>query len=147
METMYKQEETKETRQDVNKEHKGKEAGDKQVPSFDMPESSAQGEARAMSRTNGPHCYRCLTRGHLKEECTVTLFCDICECVTHVKGRCPLLKNAKLTYALTCGYAVDGLGFYYILNSVVVQSRAVVKIALIRVVEGSMNALQVKLEM
>jgi hypothetical protein len=58
-----------------------------------------------------------------------------------------LLKKAKSTYALTCGYAVDGLGFYYIPNSVVVWPRAVVKTALIGVVEGSMNALQVKLEM
>jgi hypothetical protein len=103
----------------VNKEQKGKEVGDKQVPSFDMPKSSTKGEVRAMPGTNGPYCYRCLTRGHPKEECTMTLFCDSCESVTHVKSRCPLLKKAKSTYALTCGYAVDGLGFYYIPNSVV----------------------------
>jgi hypothetical protein len=67
---------------------------------------------------NGPYCYYCLTRGHPKEECIVTLFCDICESATHIKGRCPLLKKAKSTYALTCSYAVDRLGFYYIPNSV-----------------------------
>jgi hypothetical protein len=49
------------------------------------------------------------------------LFCENCESVAHVKGRCPLLKKDKSTYALTCGYTVDGLGFYYIPNSVVVS--------------------------
>jgi hypothetical protein len=77
METMYKQEETKGPGQEVNKEHKGKETREKQVPTIDMPESSAQGEARAMSGTNIPYYYHCLTRGHPKEECTVTLFCNI----------------------------------------------------------------------
>jgi hypothetical protein len=67
---------------------------------------------------NGPYCYRCLTQGHPKEEFSVELFCEICESVTYVRGCCPLLKKAKSTYALTCGYAVDGLGFYYIPNSV-----------------------------
>jgi hypothetical protein len=38
----------------------------------------------------------------------VILYCDICESAAHVKGRCPLFKKAKTTYALTCGYAVDG---------------------------------------
>jgi hypothetical protein len=65
----------------------------------------------------------------------VTLFCDIYESTTHVKGRCPLLKKVKNLYAMTCGYAVYGLGFYYIPHSVIC------------VVEGEMNAMHVKAEM
>jgi hypothetical protein len=58
-----------------------------------------------------------------------------------------LLKKAKSTYTLTCGYAVDGLGFYYIPNSVVVRPRARAKTTLVRVVEGNMNVMQVRMEM
>jgi hypothetical protein len=118
----------------MSKRKKG--VGEKQGLANEMSESSAQGEARTLSGANGPYCYRCLTRGHPKKECTVSLLCDICESASHVKGRCPLLKKAKSTYALTCGYAVDGLGFYYIPNSIIVRPRAVAKTALIRVVEG-----------
>jgi hypothetical protein len=41
-----------------------------------------------MSLNSGPHCYHCLTRGHPKEECVVTLLYEICESVAHVKGIC-----------------------------------------------------------
>jgi hypothetical protein len=58
-----------------------------------------------------------------------------------------LLKKAKSTYALSCGYAVDGLGFYYIPSSVGVRPRAVVKTALVRVVEGNMNVMQIRMEL
>jgi hypothetical protein len=58
-------------------------------------ESSVQGEARGNNAMNLPYCYRCLTRGHAKEECNVQLFCDICESSAHVQGRCPLLKKLK----------------------------------------------------
>jgi hypothetical protein len=117
MESMHKKEEAKEAGQEINNEQKEKGCGEKQGLANEMSESSSQGEARALSGANGPYCYCCLTRGHLKEECTVSLWCDICESASHVKGRCPLLKKVKSTYALTCGYAVDGLGFYYIPNS------------------------------
>jgi hypothetical protein len=63
------------------------------------------------------------------------------------KGRCPLLKKAKSTYALTCGYAVDGLGFYYILNPVAVRPKVMAKMAMVRVVEGEMTVEQMKAEM
>jgi hypothetical protein len=82
-----------------------------------------------------------------KEECFVTLFCEICESASHVKGQCPLLKKAKNTYALTCGYVADGFGFYYIPNSVAVRPKAMAKTTMVRVVEGEMTALQVKAEM
>jgi hypothetical protein len=82
-----------------------------------------------------------------KEECFVTLFCEICESASHVKGQCPLLKKAKNTYALTCGYVADGFGFYYIPNSVAVRPKSMDKMAMVRVVEGEMATLQVKVEM
>jgi uncharacterized 2Fe-2S/4Fe-4S cluster protein (DUF4445 family) len=88
-----------------------------------------------------------LNRGHQKEECIVVLSCDICESVVHAKGRCPLLKKAKSTYALTCGYAVDGLELYYIPNSVAMRARSVAKTASIRVVEGTLTAIQIRMEL
>jgi hypothetical protein len=42
---------------------------------------------------------------------------------------------------------VDGLGFYYMPNSVAVRPRAVAKTTMVWVVEGEMNALHVKAEM
>jgi hypothetical protein len=77
----------------------------------------------------------------------VNLFCEICESSAHVKGRCPLPKKTKSTYALTCSYAVDGLGFYYIPNSVVVRPKAMAKTAMVRVVEGELTTEQLKAEM
>jgi hypothetical protein len=123
------------------------EVKETKMPPKDLAESSAQGAARGMSNNPGLYCYHCLTRGHPKEECSVTLFCDICESTTHVKGQCLILKKAKNTYAMTCGYAVDGLGFYYIPNSVVVRPKSAAKLAMVRVVEGEMTAAQVKAEM
>jgi DNA-binding protein YbaB len=46
----------------------------------DIAESSVQGEAKG----NGvkvnlkPYCHRCLSKGNIKEDCTVLLVCDIC---------------------------------------------------------------------
>jgi hypothetical protein len=113
----------------------------------EVAESSAQGEARGNNVIYTPYCYRCLTRGQAKEECQVQLFCDICESVSHAKGRCPLLKKAKTMFAMTCGYAVDGLGFYYIPHSPATRPRSQARAAIIWVVEGEMNSMQVQAEM
>jgi hypothetical protein len=113
----------------------------------EVAESSAQGEARGNNVIYTPYCYRCLTRGQAKEECQVQLFCDICESVSHAKGRCPLLKKAKTMFAMTCGYAVDGLGFYYIPHSSATRPRSQARAAIIWVVEGEMNSMQVQAEM
>jgi hypothetical protein len=67
--------------------------------------------------------------------------------VSHFKGRCPFLKKAKSTYALTYSYVVDGLGFYYILNFVAIRPKSVAKTTMVRVVEGELTASQVKAEM
>jgi hypothetical protein len=58
-----------------------------------------------------------------------------------------LLKKVKNLYAMTCGYAVYGLGFYYIPHSVSIKSRAEAKTSIICVVEGEMNVMHVKAEM
>jgi hypothetical protein len=115
-------------------------------PAKEVAESSAQGEALAINATNNAYCYR-LTRGHPKEECDVNLFCDVCESTTHVKGRCPMFKKVKNLYAITCGYFVDGLGFYYIPHSAPIKPRAEAKTTTICVIEGEMTAMQVKTEM
>jgi hypothetical protein len=77
----------------------------------------------------------------------VSLFCDICESTTHVKGRCPLLKKADNLYAMICGYAVDGLGFYYNPHSPAIRPRAEAKSYIVRVVEDELNTMQVQTEM
>jgi hypothetical protein len=88
LETMSKKEEVKEDQSHgVKADQKDREVEEKEKHMKDIPESSMQGEARVMMNgSGGSYCYRCLTRGHLKEECTVNLFCDICESAAHVKG-------------------------------------------------------------
>jgi hypothetical protein len=126
---------------------KDKHKQDKEEPLKEVAESSAQGEDRGNNVMNVPYCYRCLTRGHAKEECNVQLFCDICESSSHVKGCCPLLKKAKNLYAMTCGYVVDGLGFYYIPHSQAPRPRTEAKAAIIQVVEGELSSIHVQPEM
>jgi hypothetical protein len=79
---------------------------------IEMGESSAQGEARAYKVSSKPYCHRCLSKGHVKENCVAPLSYDICSGLTHLKPRCPLQKKATKVFAMTCGYVVDGLGFY-----------------------------------
>ena len=49
---------------------------------------------------------------HTLYVCTVVLCCELCF-GDHVKKVCPNLKNLQST-AIPCGYAVEGLGFYFI---------------------------------
>jgi hypothetical protein len=61
--TMSQKEESKDGQsKEVRNDHKERKTGEKEVHTKDIPESSAQGEARATNETNGPYCYRCLTR-------------------------------------------------------------------------------------
>jgi hypothetical protein len=46
-------------------------------------------------------------------ECTIELFCVICENEEHVAAACPLRKKPR-PVAHAVGYAVDDLGFYHI---------------------------------
>jgi hypothetical protein len=118
--------------------------GESAMPKKDVAESSAQGEARGNNINNIPCCYHCLNHGHPTEECTTVLSCVICESASHVKAWCPLLKKAKSTFALTCGYAIDGLGFYHIPTSVAVRPRTEARAAAVRVVQGVMTTAQIK---
>jgi hypothetical protein len=63
-----------------------KKKQDKEEILREVAESSAQGESRGNIMINAPYYYHCLTRGHAKEECTMQLFCDICESSSHVKA-------------------------------------------------------------
>ena len=75
----------------------------------DAPESSQKGNQKSKGK---PYCYRSHTNGHTILVCTTVLSCEICY-GDHVKKVCPNLKNLHST-AIPCGYAVQGLGFYFI---------------------------------
>jgi hypothetical protein len=64
-----------------------------------------------------------------------------------VRTRCPAYKKAIKSFAMTCGYAVDELGFYYIPHASSIKNRGDTKDAMIRVIEGNMTAPQVTAEM
>jgi hypothetical protein len=105
----------------------------------DVLESSTPGEAR-LNTENGkpPYCFRCLSRGHAKEECVAQL---VCESTSHVKGRCPVPKKAVKSFEM------NGLGFYYIPHTAAPWSKEQSRAAVIKVVQGSLNATQVLAEM
>jgi hypothetical protein len=118
------------------------------VAKVDVPESSAQGEARSNSEFGKPpYCYRCLSRGHQKEDYVAQLVCEICDSTSHVKARCPLHKKDVKSFAMTCGYAVDALGFYYIPHSVVPRNKEVSKSAVIKVIQENLSVAEVQAEM
>jgi hypothetical protein len=93
------------------------------------------------------YCHRCLSKGHVKCDCVVVLACDICSSHSHLKPRCPLHKKAAKIYAMTCGYAVDGLGFYYIPHQASSRPRSDHNAMVIWVLEGTLTGEQVVLEM
>jgi hypothetical protein len=66
---------------------------------------------------------------------------------THLRTHCPSYKKAIKSFAMTCGYVVDGLGFYYIPHASSIKNRGDTKAALIRVIEGNMTAPWVTTEM
>jgi hypothetical protein len=73
--------------------------------------------------------------------------CEICVSTSHVKACCLLHKKAVKTFAMTCGYAVDGLGFYYIPHSAVPRNKEASKLAVIKVIQGALSVTQVQAEM
>lgn len=83
----------------------------------EKPESSTQGEKKEVEKkdNNGklPYCYRCLTKGHAMKDCDAEMYCEICVSKAHITDRCQRYRAARLA-ATPCGYAVDGLEFYYI---------------------------------
>jgi hypothetical protein len=132
--------------QEVEKEMTKGESGTE--VKTDIPESSAQGAARSNSKFGKPpYCYSCLSRGHPKVECTTQLVCEICDSTSHVKARCTQHKEAVKSFAMTCGYAVDGLGFYYIPHSAVPRNKEASKTVVIKVIQGNLTVAQVQAEM
>ncbi|XP_021308960.1 uncharacterized protein LOC110432566 [Sorghum bicolor] len=110
---------------------------------IDVPESS-----KGVKKNKGkPYCYRCLTKGHTLHDCLTMLCCDIC-CDDHVVKNCPNMKKTT-TSALPFGYAVEGLGFYFIpaVNENP-KEKVEEKLGVVRVLEGSITAdlLAVELE-
>ncbi|CAD6342779.1 unnamed protein product [Miscanthus lutarioriparius] len=108
----------------------------------DVPESSQKGNKKSKGK---PYCYHCHTKGHTILVCTAVLICEICF-GDHVKKVCPNLKNI-LSTAIPCGYAVEGLGFYFI---PVVENPKIVledKSAVVRVLEGSLTTDQLAVEL
>ena len=110
--------------------------------SLDIPESSDKGSKKTKGK---PFCYRCRTKGHTIHECTVVLCCEVCF-GDHVTKLCPNIKKTN-TNAIPCGYAVEGLGFYFI--PVVENPKANVegKAAVVRVLEGSFTVDQLAVEL
>ena len=109
----------------------------KATPSNEAPESSAQAATRDSSGKT-PYCYRCLTKGHVREDCDAEMYCDICDCIEHFTSRCPKFRGDK-PCAIPCGYAVEGLGFYHIPQSVTPQQRSDPRAAVIRVTDGTLT--------
>ena len=108
-----------------------------------MPESSQKG---GNHKSKGkPYCYRCHTKGHTMSVCTVVLCCEICF-GDHVKKVCPNLKNLQAT-AIPCGYAVEGLGLYFIPVIENPKLPSDDKSAVVRVLEGSLTADQLAVEL
>ena len=108
----------------------------KATQSNEAPESSAQAATRDSSGKT-PYCYRCLTKGHVREDCDAEMYCDICDCIEHFTSRCPKFRGDK-PCAIPCGYAVEGLGFYHIPQSVTPQQRSDPRAAVIRVTDGTL---------
>ncbi|TVU36606.1 hypothetical protein EJB05_18545, partial [Eragrostis curvula] len=83
-------------------------------------------------------CFRCCSKGHVKEVCTANLFCTICESEEHVAARCPMKRKPRpMAYAV--GYAVDQLGFYHIPHGPINMTKKDGLTALIKVKGGHLK--------
>ncbi|XP_021313908.1 uncharacterized protein LOC110434354 [Sorghum bicolor] len=109
---------------------------------LDIPESSDKG---AQKNKGKPFCYRCRTKGHTIHECTVALCCAICF-GEHVTKLCQNLKKTNVN-AIRCGYAVEGLGFYYIPVPGNPKVHSDKKLALVRVLEGPFTVQDLAVEL
>jgi hypothetical protein len=111
------------------------------VPS-EVPKSSGHGTKKPKGK---PFCYRCHTKGHTITVCTAVLSCDICY-GDHVTKVCPNAKNMQVS-VIPCGYAVEGLGFYFIPVAENPKIQTNDKSAMVRVLEGSLTAEQLAVEL
>ncbi|KAJ1255459.1 hypothetical protein BS78_K215100 [Paspalum vaginatum] len=104
------------------------------------------GSSSTAGKQNKPYCYRCFTKGHAITVCSTVLCCDICDSDEHHTKACPYSKGAKPT-AIPCGYAVDGLGFYYIPYNGKQKDTSDSKSAMVKVSEGSLTVSQFTAEL
>lgn len=122
----------------------------RETPSADKPLSWAQGAMKGSGKA--PYCYRCYTKGH-KMECKVEFFCEICDCKEHTMERCPIYRSAQpdtkkaTAFVMPCGYAVEGLGFYYINQPENFRNKVESKTAVIRVTRGTLTSANVASEL
>ena len=70
----------------------------------------------------------------------------MCDSDTHITKACPSMKGAKPTAEL-CGYAVPGLGFYYIPFSGNQKAKIEPTEAILKVSDGSLIVKQVTVEL
>jgi uncharacterized 2Fe-2S/4Fe-4S cluster protein (DUF4445 family) len=110
----------------------------KSQPVADGAESSRQAAARKEGMGKNPYCFRCKTKGHVIEECHAIMYCDICESLDHSRVRCPKYRPVK-GVAMSCGFAVEGLGFFHIPHETSVKQRTEACTALISVSDGEMS--------
>jgi hypothetical protein len=85
-----------------------------------------------------PFCFRYKTKGHQLSDCNIEMFCEVCDVKTHLTSKCPMVRACR-TFAVPCGYAVEGLGFYYIPQPNPVKPRQGGCNGIVTVVEGSMT--------
>lgn len=106
------------------------------------PEPAQAGKQKSKGK---PYCFRCYTKGHTLDDCTVLLCCDLCF-ENHVLKNCPNVKKTN-AIAAPCGYAVEGMGFYYIPMNDNPKSNVEEHTVLVRVLDGSFTVDQLTVEL
>ena len=114
-----------------------------QGTNLDVPESSVRGSQKSKGK---PYCWRCRTNGHTIHECSMVLCCELCF-GDHVTKVCPFNKKSAATSGTLCGYAVQGLGFYFIPAVANPRVNSLETKALVRVLEGSFSVNQLAVEL
>jgi hypothetical protein len=96
----------------------------------------------SISKEKVSFCFMCKTKGPQLSDCNIELFCEICDVKTHLTSKCPVARACK-TFAIPCGYAMEGLGFYFIPQPNPVKQRQGGCNGTLTIVEGSMNEEQI----
>ncbi|TVU42878.1 hypothetical protein EJB05_09301, partial [Eragrostis curvula] len=104
----------------------------------EVPEKDLEAGANKGKKDKEKWCFRCCSKGHVKEVCKVDLFCTICESEEHVAAKCPMKRKPRpMAYAV--GYAVDQLGFYHIPHGPINMAKKDGLTALIKVKGGHLK--------
>jgi hypothetical protein len=77
---------------------------------------------------------------------TMKVHYEVCDSLDHIKPCCPMFRAVKLP-ATSCGYAIEGLGFFYIPHDGSVKQRLDARAALIQVIEGNLTVHEVVSEL